>query len=212
MLGRMSAGWRVAWACAWLAAVAPAAALVPEAEKEKPPPAVPTWNLSERVEQQLARSRALAGSRIEAAEEDGQVSLVGEVRAASQRDRALRIASRTLGVRGVRDRLSVRPGLAEPVARPDEDVARDVARALAARLVPEAEPDQDWLFGWRVEGDGWSIDVSVDDGDVLLEGSALLQQHIHTSILEARKVPGVRSVRSEIELRPNPVREDPVHS
>jgi hypothetical protein len=63
-----------------------------------------------------------------------------------------------------------------------------------------------------VKGEGWSIEVNVDDGDVLLGGRALLQQHIHTSILEARKVPGVRSVRSEMELRPNPAPEDPLHS
>lgn len=191
----------------------PALGLWPEAEQ---PPALeasrPAWNAGERIAVRLAESRALAGSRIRVEGADADVALRGVVRDEWQRQRALHIAAHTPGVGRVEDELTVDPALAAPAPVPDERLARAVARALAADGALRASAGEGWLFGWRVEGSDWAIDVEVDDGDVLLAGTAPLQQQIHAFILEARDVPGVRSVRSEITLRPNPEPADPVHS
>jgi osmotically-inducible protein OsmY len=200
-------------AAAFLLLARPALGLWPEAGE--PPIAEPTrpaWNVAERVSLRLAQSRALAGSRIRAEGEDANVALRGAVRDASQRQRALALAAQTPGVGSVRDELAVDSALPAPVPVPDEQLARRVAEVLAGSEELNARVAEGWLFGWRIEGKDWSIEVEVDDGDVLLEGSAPLQQHIQSFVLGARDVPGVRSVRSEITLQPNPAPADPVHS
>jgi osmotically-inducible protein OsmY len=206
----------MALAAAGLLSPAPSVALWPEAEE---PPAqerpLPSWSAKERVAVRLAQSRALAGARIrtdEPAGGDGDVTLRGVVRDEPQRQRAIRIAARTPGVSRVDDALAVDRALAPPAPLSDEAIARSVAEALAADDTLDARVGEGWLFGWRVDGSDWSVEVEVDDGDVLLAGNAPLQQHIYAFILEAREVPGVRSVRSEIALRPNPEPADPVHS
>jgi osmotically-inducible protein OsmY len=195
-------------------AVAAALALSGEASEAADPGkgvSQPTWNAAERVDLRLAGSRGLAGARVETHGTDGEVVLRGSVRDAGQRERARQIAARTEGVREVRDELVLDPGIAAAARRPDEELARSVAEALASDDVLRPRLERGWLLGWRVAGEGWGVDVEVDDGDVWLEGTALLQQHIHEFVLEARAVPGVRSVRSDIGLRPNPEPPDALH-
>jgi osmotically-inducible protein OsmY len=168
-----------------------------------------SWTVREGVEQRLARSRALAGARVRAEESGGAIVLTGFVRDELQRERARGIAAQTPGVEEVRDELRVDASLAAPTVRDDGDVARDVAQKLSVESALDASAKQGWLYGWRVEGDDWALDVEVDDGDVLLEGVVLLQPHIHAFVLAAREVPGVRSVRSELQVRPNPAPAPP---
>jgi hypothetical protein len=168
-----------------------------------------SWTVREGVEQRLARSRALAGARVRAEGSDGTIALTGAVRDELQRERALGIAAQTAGVKEVQDGLRVDASLAAPTVRDDREVARDVAQKLSVESALDASAKQGWLYGWRVEGDGWALEVEVDDGDVLLEGVVLLQPHIHAFVLAAREVPGVRSVRSELQLRPNPAPAPP---
>jgi hypothetical protein len=194
-----------------LACAAPRAhAQVPN-ETETPAPVPLTWNLPQQVEQRLAMSRSLAGTRVRVEGEKPPLTLTGVVGTQEQRERALWIASRAGGGK-VRDRLRVDPALAAPPMRPDDDVEKDVAAAILAKLLPAATASESWLQGWRVKGERWEIDVEVDEGDVTLTGTALLPQHVHQAILTARDVPGVRSVHSEVEVVPNPSPEDPVHS
>ena len=171
----------------------------------------PTWNVQEAVEVRLAGSRALAGARLKVEAGGERVKLTGEVRDAAQRDRAVRLATQTPGVRLVEHELTVDGATPLPEHRPDGDVARDVAQRLAAQSPVRARAEPSWASGWRVEGDGWALAVDVDDGDVLLEGDVLLQAHLYQFVLAARGVPGVQSVRADATLRPNPAPEDPYH-
>jgi osmotically-inducible protein OsmY len=191
-----------------LVAMLGATALLPEAPPAQQEPGL-SWTPHELVDYRLARSRALAGAHIRAEGNGAKITLRGEVRDDFQRQRALRIASQTPGVAAVEDRLRVDSSLPAPALRPDEDLARDVARKLAGDSALEAKAKEGWIYGWRVKGDGWEMDVEVDDGDVSLEGVVLLQPHIHEFVLAARDVPGVRSVRADLALRPNPAPEVP---
>ena len=168
-----------------------------------------SWTPGETVEFRLARSRALAGARVQVEGDAGTITLSGAVRDPLQRERAKRIASQTVGVAKVRDELRVDASLAPPALLSDEELARQVALKLAADSTLQASAKQGWTYGWRVEGDGWELDVEVDDGDVSLQGVVLLQPHIPAFVTAAREVPGVRSVRAELELRPNPAPELP---
>ena len=96
-------------------------------------------------------------------------------------------------------------------AVPDAELARAVAERLTDSIVPDAKAARGWDFGWRVAGEGWGVDVDVDDGDVWLDGKVPLQQHIHALILAARDVPGVRSVRARIGLVPIEAPKDELH-
>lgn len=171
----------------------------------------PTWNTREAVELRLAGSRALTGARIRVdAGADGAVKLTGEVLDEAQRERAVRIASGTPGVRVVEQSLAA--GAAPPPApRPDPVLAQEVAQRLAARSPARATAEQTWTSGWRVRGDGWALAVEVDDGDVMLEGEVSLQEHLHEFVIAARSVPGVRSVRADASVRSSPPPEDPYH-
>jgi osmotically-inducible protein OsmY len=168
-----------------------------------------SWTIREGVEQRLARSRALAGAHVRAEGPGSPSAGRGVGRDEVPRERALGIAAQTAGVQEVQDGLRVDASLAAPAVRADGDVARDVAQKLSVESALDASAKQGWMYGWRVEGDGWKLDVEVDDGDVLLEGVVLLQPHIHAFVLAAREVPGVRSVRSELALRPNPAPAPP---
>lgn len=168
-----------------------------------------SWTPAETVGFRLARSRALAGARVQVEGDAGTVTLTGAVRDPLQRERAKRIASQTAGVGKVRDELRVDASLAAPALLSDEELARQVALKLASASTLQASAKQGWTYGWRVEGDGWELDVEVDDGDVSLEGVVLLQPHIPEFVTAAREVSGVRSVRAELELRPNPAPELP---
>jgi osmotically-inducible protein OsmY len=171
----------------------------------------PSWNTREGVELRLAASRALAGARIGVQAQEGRVVLSGQVRDDAQRERAIQIASRAPGVSAVEPRLETDAATPAPESRPDAAVAEDVARRLAGQSPSQARAEETWTNGWRVRGDGWALAVEVDDGDVLLEGIVPLQAHLHQFVLASRGVPGVRSVRADVALRPNPPYEDPYH-
>ena len=65
--------------------------------------------LATHVKIDLLNDREVGGLRLQATAEAGIVTLAGEVRSAAQADRAVAIARRVPGVRGVRSQLVVRP-------------------------------------------------------------------------------------------------------
>jgi osmotically-inducible protein OsmY len=190
-----------------LALVHPALAADEEREESRP---VLEWTPEEQVEQRLAESRALAGSKIRAAGNETAISLRGTVRDAGQRQRALHLAA-PFSPGPVKDELRVDATAPLPGAVPDGDLARAVAERLTDSIVPDAKAARGWDFGWRVAAEGWGVDVEVDDGDVSLDGKVPLQQHIHQMILAARDVAGVRSVRARIDLVPIAAPKDELH-
>ena len=183
-------------------------ALAAEDEREESEPVL-QWTTEEQVEQRLAASRALAGSKIRASANATTIALRGSVRDAEQRQRALHLAA-SFSTGPVKDdlRIEVAP---LPAVVPDADLARAVAERLTDSIVPDAKAARGWDFGWRVAGEEWGVDVEVDDGDVWLDGNVPLQQHIHALILAARDVPGVRSVHARIGLVPIEAPKDELH-
>jgi osmotically-inducible protein OsmY len=183
-------------------------ALAAEDEREESEPVL-KWTTEEQVEQRLAASRALAGSKIRASANHTAIALRGSVRDAEQRQHALHLAA-AFSPGPVKDDLRIE-AVPLPGAVPDADLARAVAERLTDSIVPDAKAERGWDFGWRVAGEGWGVDVEVDDGDVWLDGKVPLQQHIHALILAARDVPGVRSVHARIGLVSIEAPKDELH-
>jgi osmotically-inducible protein OsmY len=156
-------------------------------------------NIKNQVATRLARSASLAGTNIQVSVEDRTVSLSGAVGSEQEKERALRIARRVRNVRQVKDELSIDQAAVDKrrnVKVGDEELAKQVAQKLVNELFPNAEAEEEWFFGWEVDGYAWEFDVDVDDGVVMLEGDVDSYDDIADVIQLVRAVPGVRSVDS----------------
>ncbi|HKJ25565.1 MAG TPA: BON domain-containing protein [Myxococcota bacterium] len=160
----------------------------------------PAGALRARVVERLAASRSLMGADIHVGVVGRRVILEGYVQDERTAQRAEGISRRTRGVRAVTSRLEIdtaRAGRADVSVR-DEQLAERIAHTLVEKLFPDARPEKEWRYGWEVEGASWEMDVDVDMGDVTLSGTAPSWDDLERAIETTRKVPGVRSVHSEL--------------
>ena len=102
----------------------------------------------------------------------------------------------------MKDELRTDPTLAEWAAfqLQDEVLAREVAERLVAEAFADARVEEDWAFGWEVEGYGFSLDVDADMGTITLRGSVPTVEHAERAISVARRTRGVRSVQAELRV------------
>ena len=152
--------------------------------------------LANRIEVKLAERRSFANSDIEVSSTNGGITLTGMVDSEYQKQRAERIAERTSGVEEVNNELTVDASLANQFQEvPDDQLSQNVAEKLAAELA-FAEADEEWIYGWEVNGANWDFDVDADDGDITLDGEVGSYGQFLSAVRAARDVPGVRSVDS----------------
>jgi hypothetical protein len=84
---------------------------------------------------------------------------------------------------------------------PDLELSKRVAQKLIKNLFPRARMEQDGVLGWEVDGAGWEIEIHADAGDITFSGHTVRPEVIEDVINSTRSVPGVRSVRSELEAQ-----------
>ena len=161
-------------------------------------------NIKNQVATRLARSASLAGTDIQVSVEDRTVTLSGAVGSEQEKERAIRITRQVRNVRQVKDELSIDQAAVDKrrnIEVGDEELAKQVAQKLVDELFPSAEAEEEWFFGWEVDGYTWEFDVDVDDGVVLLEGDVDSYNDLVSVIQTVRAVPGVRSVdASELSI------------
>ncbi len=173
--------------------------------------------LTAKTKLALLADEDVSGTSINVDTANGTVTLKGEVDSQAEKAKAVKIARGIEGVRQVQDQLTVRPsqsgagaaatstgtaarsgasGTAQPAKRDDQQIAREVRQAI----------QRSWTSGQlRVDGDtlkgpqDTEIEVEVDDGVVTLEGKVQNVQDIVKTADAARRVQGVRSVRTNIE-------------
>lgn len=152
-----------------------------------PPNPIRDALLRDAVEAILARDSGVEHQGLRVDVKDGLVTLEGEVGNLLSKRRAARLVEGVKGVRGVEDRckLSVRP-------RPDSEIAHNL-RNLLWFSEPTASRD---------------IEVEVRDGAVTLKGHADARAQARFAEHLAEGITGVRSVRSEVAIRPGPQRSD----
>jgi osmotically-inducible protein OsmY len=157
--------------------------------------------LRDRVVERLAASRSLQGSDVWVSVMDGHVTLHGRVADEAAEHRAVELARRTPGTRGLTNELRTDPSLLEwiSIQREDEVLAREVAERLVAEAFPNARLEEDWIFGWEVEADAFELDVDADMGTVTLTGQVPSSEDVERAIAVARRTPGVRNVRAVLD-------------
>jgi len=170
-----------------------------EPERPRSPRAA---RLAERVEDRLARSPSLAGTGIRVrAHGAASVELTGSVGSDRERQRAVHLAERVFGVASVEDDLRVDAAKVDERRRKqvgDDALARSIAESLVREVFPDSQVEQEWLFGWELEGEDWEFDVEVDGGSVTLEGTVERREQIAEARRAVRSMPGVRSVDTRL--------------
>ncbi len=181
----------------------------PAASQEARPQAA-QMNAAERLlEDQLyvrLAERAWVGGDFKASVNQGVVTLSGTVPSEQAKQKMLRIARQTAGVTDLRDQLRVDPSVSAqrggraPVG--DSELSKEVARNIAEAITGAKAGEEWWFSGWRVEGPytQWNTTVEADNGAVTLEGDVPYDSIVRKSVEAALRVPGVRSVRSEISI------------
>jgi osmotically-inducible protein OsmY len=131
------------------------------------------------IESQILADEMAPFHSIDVTVTDGIATLAGSVDTIAEGRRAVMLSEAIKGVRSVVDRLEV-----TPVARSDDQIRRDVERAL---LMDAA-------------ADSYEIHVSVDDGVVTLQGTVESWPERDITVRVAEDVKGVKEVRSQIAV------------
>lgn len=139
------------------------------------------------IESETLFAKGVSSNNIDIEVRDGIVTLSGKIENILARDRAKRIAQMTKGVRSVIDQIRVEPG-----NRSDSAIRTDVVSALAS------DPATD----------SWEFDVTVENGEVKLDGSvdSYAERELATTV--AKGVKGVRAVKSNVTVKYTSDRRD----
>jgi osmotically-inducible protein OsmY len=144
--------------------------------------------IARAVTLEIAADPAISSrAEISVASQDGIVVLEGSVPHGLAAERAVAAAQRTMGVRGVVERLRIQAG-----QRSDAAIRTDLERLLL-RLQPRA---------------ALGIRFAVRDGRVVLGGS--VGSRVHRELIAARAwaVPGVRELTNKLVVEPSRQRRD----
>jgi osmotically-inducible protein OsmY len=155
--------------------------------------AAPVWaagmlqepeNLSDKdithaVETELLVAEAVPSHLIDISTQNGVMTLSGSVNNILARDRAVELAGMIKGVRSVIDKIEV-----DPVPRPDNEIREDVKDAL--------------LFDPATES--FDIEVTVQNGIVILNGEAESFAERQISERVAKGVTGVKDLKNLIDV------------
>ena len=132
--------------------------------------------------EELDHEPGIDPARIDVAVTDGIVTLRGGVRSLREKDAARGIVEEMLGVRGLIDRLAVRP----PERLTDDEIARRVAATLE----------------WHSAVPAAGLAVSVAHGRVTLAGTVAWHHQAEAAVQALRQLDGVIDVADRIAVQP----------
>jgi hyperosmotically inducible periplasmic protein len=144
------------------------------------------------VKGKLAVDSQVHSSEINVDTKDGVVTLTGNIDSQQAKDRALKLARETKGVRDVQDMISVRQASGEGSApSPDRSLGERIDDAGITMKVKAKLLDDPMVKGLK-------IDVDTRDGVVYLTGSVSGEAEKQKAIDLARSIEGVRDVQSNL--------------
>jgi len=144
------------------------------------------------VKTKLAADDRVKASEINVDTTKGVVTLTGNVDSQDAKDRALRLAQETSGVRAVTDMISVRVGSASGEAPdPNRTVGEHIDDAGITMRVKGRLLDDPLVKGLK-------IDVDTRDGVVYLTGSVPSEAERKQAIQLARTTEGVKNVEANL--------------
>jgi osmotically-inducible protein OsmY len=142
-------------------------------------PVITDLGITLAVQRNLNLDHGLVPATIDVKTSQGIVTLSGSVDNLMAKDRARKIAETIRGVKGVVNLLAVKP-----VARPDEDIRKDILMALLRDPATES----------------YQIGVSVKDGTVKLTGSVGSWPESQLVADVARDVSGIKDLQNNISI------------
>ena len=166
----------------------------------------PNAGLPTQIQAQYFRDATIKNRRIDVSSHNGVVTLSGAVESNEEREKAVRLARETEGVRRVEDQLRVGAAALEPPAPVTGTAAQAASEpAAAGRVVKQAlaqERRSDPGITARVQSKFFlddrvkarSIAVSTSNGTVTLGGTVSSEAERQQALSIARSVDGVRDV------------------
>jgi len=137
-------------------------------------------DITSAIETEFWGDDAVPSHQIDVKTQKGIITFTGSVDNILAKDRALKIAEATVGVRAVVNRITVIP----PVTRTDDQIEKAVKNALLE------DPATD----------SYEVDVKVDDGVVKLTGTVDSWQEKQLSAIVAKGVKGVIDIKNTINV------------
>jgi osmotically-inducible protein OsmY len=137
--------------------------------------------IAHAVREALEWNVFVAHERVTSTVSDGVVTLMGEVPTAQQREDVEKAVRHLSGVRGIVNRIEVRPGVVTPA-----EVKKSLEEALGRQAAREAT----------------RIDVAVRNGEVTLAGAVHSWAARQAVLGAAKGTPGVRLVRDQLRIEP----------
>ena len=159
-------------ACALLAFASPSRAASPGKE-------LPDTDVTAAIEQGLILEKGVFPNDVDVTTNQGIATLSGAVDNILAKERAVRIAESIRGVRGVIDRISV-----TPVARPDEEMRKDILMALMQDSATES----------------YQVAVSVQGAVATLTGGVGSNPEKQLAGRIAKGVRGIKEVRNDVKV------------
>jgi hyperosmotically inducible protein len=155
-----------------------------------------------KVHSEFVNEDILEGSNIDVDVKDGVVTLQGTVASDAARKRALELARKNDGVKGVTDQLRVAPPVKSTVDKAGEAAAS--AGSKTARAVDDgwikSKIYAQFMADWNTVLDDSDIDVDVDKGMVTLNGTVKSAEAKARAAAIAKGTDGVKSVRDLLKV------------
>jgi len=137
-------------------------------------------SIADKIDDELFYDRGVPSSKIDAEAINGVVTLSGQVNNMLAKQRAARIAETVRGVRAVINEVEVTPS----VLRSDAAIRQDVITALAQDPATES----------------YEVTVTVDNGEVTLDGSVDSYQESELVKTVAKGVSGVKALEDKLRV------------
>lgn len=170
-----------------------------------------------KVHSEFVNEDVLDGSNIDVDVKNGVVTLQGTVPSAAARARALELARKNDGVKGVVDQLTIAPArgtnMEDKIDRAGGKVERAGEKAVdktasATRTTGRAVNDgwikskiyTQYMADWNTVLDDSDIDIDVDRGAVRLNGTVKSMEAKTKAVSIAKATDGVKSVRDNLKV------------
>lgn len=166
--------------------------------------------ITAEVRNKITQDEMLRGLILDIVTKDGGVKLTGTVASQAQADRAVELARRTPGTVSVINKLTINPAKAEDVGTPTLQEKGEIVEKGQKELDEAADMTGDANIINEVKvklaGDDMvksrNIRILSTDGVVVLRGTVRNAEEQEQAVKLANSVPGVKEVRSELQIDP----------
>jgi hyperosmotically inducible periplasmic protein len=162
-----------------------------------------------KVHSEFVNEDVLSGSNIDVDVKDGMVTLQGTVASEAARSRAVELAKKNDGVKGVTDQLRIAPPVKGTMDKASDAAAAAGSKTAEAGRKTARAIDDGWIKSkiyaqfmadWNTVLDDSDIDVDVESGMVTLNGTVKSAEAKTRAATIARETTGVKNVSDKLRV------------